>query len=122
MSCETCSSELMEPTNSDEHLFEQVLSKPNLTKAWKRVKANKGKPGIDHMSIDAFPEFAKAQWTNISQALFGDRYQPSPVLRVEIPKLAGGTRPLGIPTVSDRVNQLIKQSIRFASISANNSK
>ncbi len=97
-----------ETTDPDEHLLEQILSKPNLTKAWKRVKANKGKPGIDHMSIDDFPAFAKAQWTDISQALFDDRYQPSPVLRVEIPKPAGGTRPLGIPTVADR---LIQQAI-----------
>ena len=48
-----------ESTNPDEHLLEQILSKSNLRQAWKRVKANKGKPGVDHMSIEEFPMFAK---------------------------------------------------------------
>jgi len=69
------------------------------------VKANKGAPGIDKMSIDDFPEFARTHWESIRDSLFSDRYQPLPVKRVEIPKSTGGTRPLGIPAVVDRVIQ-----------------
>jgi RNA-directed DNA polymerase len=96
---------VMEQPNPNEHLLERVLSRENLQKAWKRVKANKGAPGIDNMSIDDFPEFAHAQWESIRDLLLAGTYQPSPVKRVEIPKPTGGTRPLGIPTVIDRVIQ-----------------
>jgi RNA-directed DNA polymerase len=79
-----------------------------MRKAWKRVKANKGAPGIDHMSIEEFPEFARNNWDSIRESLLAGSYQPSPVRRVEIPKATGGTRPLGIPTVLDR---LIRQAV-----------
>ena len=72
------------------------------------MKANKGAPGIDNMSIEEFPEFARNQWGNIRESIFAGTYKPSPVRRVEIPKATGGTRPLGIPTVLDR---LIQQAI-----------
>jgi RNA-directed DNA polymerase len=96
---------VMEEPNPNEHLLERVLSRENVQKAWKRVKANKGAPGIDNMSIDDFPEFAHVQWDSIRDSLLAGTYQPSPVKRVEIPKPTGGTRPLGIPTVIDRVIQ-----------------
>ena len=96
---------VMEQPNPNENLLERVLSRDNVQKAWKRVKANKGVPGIDRMSIEDFPEFARAQWDNIRDSLMAGTYQPSPVKRVEIPKPTGGTRPLGIPTVLDRVIQ-----------------
>src|SRR5450756_609475 len=83
----------------------QVLEKENLQKAWKQVKANKGAPGIDKVSIEEFPEYAFRHWEGIKAALLEGTYQPSPVKRVEIPKDSGGTRPLGIPTVMDRVIQ-----------------
>ena len=87
----------------------QVLEKENLQKAWKQVKANKGAPGIDNRSIEEFPEYARKHWEEIKTALLEGTYQPSPVKRVEIPKdSGGGTRPLGIPTVLDRV---IEQAI-----------
>jgi len=96
---------VMEQPDPNENLLERVLSRDNVQKAWKRVKANKGVPGIDQMSIEDFPEFARAQWNSIRDSLMAGTYQPSPVKRVEIPKPTGGTRPLGIPTVLDRLIQ-----------------
>ena len=96
---------VMEQPDPNENLLERMLSRDNVLKAWKRVKANKGAPGIDGMSIDEFPEFARAQWDRIRESLLAGTYQPSPVKRVEIPKPTGGTRSLGIPTVLDRVIQ-----------------
>jgi RNA-directed DNA polymerase len=96
---------VMEQPDPNENLLERVLSRDNVQKAWKRAKANKGVPGIDNMSIDDFPEFARAQWDNIRDSLMAGTYQPSPVKRVEIPKPTGGKRPLGIPTVLDRLIQ-----------------
>jgi RNA-directed DNA polymerase len=92
----------------DEHLLEQILSRPNMLKAWERVKANKGAPGIDKMPIDDFMAFAREHWEEIRSSIFAGTYQPLPVKRVEIPKATGGTRPLGIPIVLDR---LIQQAI-----------
>lgn len=94
----------------DEHLLERILSRSNMTKAWERVKANKGAPGMDkdNMPIADFMAFAREQWEEIRASLFAGTYQPLPVKRVEIPKPTGGTRPLGIPTVLDR---LIQQAI-----------
>ena len=99
---------VMEPSDPNVNLLERILSRDNVQQAWKRVKANKGAPGIDNMSIDDFPEFARTHWEGIRDSLFSDSYQPLPVKRVEIPKPTGGTRPLGIPAVVDRV---IQQSI-----------
>jgi RNA-directed DNA polymerase len=96
---------VMEQPDPNENLLERVLSRDNMQKAWKRVKANNGVPGMDNMSIDDFPEFARAQWDRIRESLLAGTYQPFPVKRVEIPKPTGGKRPLGIPTVLDRVIQ-----------------
>ncbi len=76
-----------------------------MQQAWQRVKANKGAPGIDDMSITDYPEFARTNWPRIKTSLLDGTYDPTPVKRVEIPKDNGGTRLLGIPTVSDRVIQ-----------------
>lgn len=88
-----------------ETLMAQVLDRVNMQRAWKRVKANKGAPGIDGMSIEDFPEFARLHWSRIRQQLADGTYQPQPVRRVSIPKPQGGERLLGIPTVIDRVIQ-----------------
>jgi RNA-directed DNA polymerase len=96
---------VMEQPDPNENLLERVLSRDNMQKAWKRVKANNGVPGMDNMSIDDFPEFARAQWDRIRESLLAGTYQPFPVKRVEIPKPTGGKRPLGIPTVLDRLIQ-----------------
>lgn len=87
------------------NLLEQVLSRDNMLKAWKRVKANKGAPGMDGMSIEEFPEFTRQHWERIRSALEQGTYRPASVMRVMIPKMSGGERPLGIPTVLDRVIQ-----------------
>ncbi len=94
--------------DSNEHLLERIISRENMFLSWKRVKSNKGAPGVDKMTIEAFPEFLREHWKEIRESLMEGTYQPSPVLRVEIPKPSGGTRPLGIPTVMDR---LIQQAI-----------
>jgi RNA-directed DNA polymerase len=96
---------VMVPSDPNVNLLEQILSRDNARQAWKRVKANKGAPGIDKMSIDDFPAFVRTHWEGIRDALFSGNYQPLPVKRVEIPKPTGGTRPLGIPAVVDRVIQ-----------------
>ena len=76
-----------------------------MRKAWKRVQANRGAPGIDGMTLDDFTAFAREHWPTIRQALCEGRYQPQAVRRVAIPKPSGGERLLGIPTVVDRVIQ-----------------
>ena len=89
-----------------EDLLERVLASENLRKAWHRVKANHGAPGVDGMTIEDFPTFAREQWPSIRQVVRDETYQPSPVRRTEIPKRHGqGKRLLGIPTVVDRVIQ-----------------
>ena len=99
---------VMESPDPNGHLLDRILSRENMRKAWKRVKANKGAAGVDGMSIEAFLEFARQNWDKIRESLLAGIYQPSPVRRVEIPKGTGGIRPLGIPTVLDR---LIQQAI-----------
>ena len=86
-------------------LLESILDPANVLKAWKRVRANKGAAGIDGMTIAEFPAFAREQWSSVRTAIEEVRYSPRPVKRVEIPKPDGGSRPLGIPTVVDRVIQ-----------------
>ena len=92
----------------EQHLLERILSSENMETAWKRVKANKGAPGVDGVTIDDFPERFRPLWGDIRGSLASGSYEPKPVLRVEIPKPTGGFRPLGIPLVLDR---LIQQSI-----------
>ena len=93
------------PAFSD-NLFERVLQRENILKAWQRVRANKGAAGIDGMTIDEFPAWSKSgHWKRVMTELRTGQYKPSPVRRVEIDKPDGGTRQLGIPTVTDRVIQ-----------------
>jgi RNA-directed DNA polymerase len=93
-------------------LLEQILSRENMLLAWQRVKANQGAAGMDGMTIQAFPEFARQPWEQIRSALEAGTYRPAAVLRVMIPKASGGERPLGIPTVLDRaIQQAIAQVI-----------
>jgi RNA-directed DNA polymerase len=86
-------------------LLEQILSRENMLTAWTRVKTNKGAAGMDHMFIESFPEFARHHWERIRSALYEGTYHPAAVRRVMIAKANGGQRPLGIPTVLDRVIQ-----------------
>ena len=91
--------------NADLHneLLEQVLDRENMQRAWKRVKANKGAAGVDGMSISEATGFIRQNWEAICSTLANGRYKPMPVRRVLIPKPGGGSRPLGIPTVLDRL-------------------
>lgn len=89
-------------------MLEQILSEANLNRAWKQVRANQGAAGVDGITIDDFPAYIREHWPSVKQALLDGTYRPLPVKRVEIPKRSGGKRPLGIPTVLDR---LIQQAI-----------
>jgi RNA-directed DNA polymerase len=86
-------------------LLDAVLASDNLARAWKRVKANKGAPGIDGMTIEDFPAYAREHWPSVREQISQGRYQPQPVRRVELPKPDGGKRLLGIPVILDRVLQ-----------------
>lgn len=86
-------------------LMERILARENVTRAWRQVKKNHGAPGVDGMTVEEFPTYARAHWQEIRTALLDGRYRPSAVRRVEIPKPSGGKRKLGIPTVIDRVVQ-----------------
>jgi RNA-directed DNA polymerase len=85
--------------------MEQVLAPENLRKAWHRVRSNAGAPGIDGMTVEEFPAFCRVQWPRIRSALREGTYRPAPVRRVFIPKPDGSERPLGVPTVLDRLIQ-----------------
>ena len=88
-----------------EELMARVVDSANMRRAWKRVKANKGAPGIDGMRTEDFAAFARMDWPHIRQQLVDGTYQPQPVRRIMIPKPGGGERMLGIPTITDRVIQ-----------------
>jgi RNA-directed DNA polymerase len=93
-----------DPSTLDTTLMQRVLARENLQRAWEQVKANHGAPGIDGITVEQFPEFIRSpQWASARKALEDGMYQPQPVRRVYIPKDSGGQRPLGIPTVLDRV-------------------
>ena len=99
---------VMENPPSNLQLLEHILSPKNVGEAWKRVHANKGAPGIDGITVDEFPGAFRERWVEICATILTGKYNPSPVLRVEIPKPDGSRRPLGIPIVLDR---LIQQAI-----------
>jgi RNA-directed DNA polymerase len=83
------------------------ISKRNVWNAYKRVKANRGAAGIDGQSISEFEEKLSANLYKLWNRLSSGSYFPMPVRRVEIPKGDGKTRPLGIPTVADRIAQMV---------------
>ena len=88
--------------------MEAVVARENLKKALAQVKRNKGAAGADGMSVADLPAYLKEHWPTIRAQLLDGTYKPQPVRRVEIPKASGGQRPLGIPTVLDR---LIQQAV-----------
>lgn len=90
-------------------LMEKICRKANLNWAYKRVKANKGAPGVDGMTVESLGNWIRHHKEQLIQSLLEGSYQPQPVRRVDIPKPGGnGTRMLGIPSVIDR---LIQQAI-----------
>ena len=86
-------------------LIDKVWNFRNLNEAWTRVKQNKGAGGVDRVSIEAFEANLEQNLNEIQRLLKQDRYMPNPVKRVYIPKPDGTKRPLGIPTIRDRVVQ-----------------
>lgn len=99
---------LTEVPFTQEALLERILSPSNLNTAYKRVVSNKGSGGIDGMSTDGLLLWLQVHKEELLSSLQTGTYRPNPVLRVEIPKEGGKSRPLGIPTVVDR---LVQQSI-----------
>ena len=93
------------PALAEQQLMEEVCDRGNLERAWKRVRRNKGSPGVDGMTIDAAKDYLREHWPNIRAQLLEGTYQPQPVKRVEIPKPDGGIRKLGVPCVVDRLIQ-----------------
>jgi len=89
----------------NEGLMEQMLEPENLRAAWRAVKANRGAAGMDGIGIDAFEEHIRPHWNKVKAKVLEGRYKPAAVKRVYIPKGNGKERPLGIPTVLDRVLQ-----------------
>src|ERR1051325_1918386 len=93
---------------STNRLMEAVCERENLKAALRQVKANKGSPGVDGMTVVGMKDYLKQHWPAIREQLLNGTYEPKPVRRVEIPKPDGGGRKLGIPTVLDR---LIQQAV-----------
>ena len=93
------------PVPEQAQLMERVVERSNMQAAYRRVKQNKGAPGVDGMSVDQLGPFLRVHWPKIRERLCQGRYVPMPVRRVQIPKSNGGMRPLGIPTVLDRLIQ-----------------
>ena len=86
-------------------LMEKILDRDNLNRAYKRVKANKGAPGVDGMTVEAALPWLKEHGKELTERIRQGKYKPDPVRRKEIPKPDGGVRKLGIPSVKDRVVQ-----------------
>ena len=98
-------------------LLEAILYKDNFNRAYKRVKANKGAPGIDGMTIEEALPYLKEHQQELTDRIYRGKYTPSPVRRVEIPKPDGGVRKFGIPTVIDRT---LQQAMEMSSLSLEN--
>ncbi|GMT41713.1 MAG: group II intron reverse transcriptase/maturase [bacterium] len=86
-------------------LMERVCERTNLIRAYRKVKSNKGSPGVDGITVGQLSGFIRRYWPKIRASLLEGTYKPKPVKRVEIPKPGGGVRKLGIPTALDRLIQ-----------------
>ena len=101
-----------ETAGRSQKLLEAILYRDNLNRAYKRVKANKGAPGVDGMTVEEARPWLKEHGKEMSEAIRSGKYKPTAVRRKEIPKPDGGVRKLGIPTVKDRiVQQAIAQQL-----------
>lgn len=93
--------------------MEQAVARENAVQAFKRVRRNKGSPGIDGMRVEELEPYLREHWAELRERLLMGAYQPSAVKQQLIPKSGGGTRQLGIPTVLDRfVQQLLLQVLQ----------
>jgi RNA-directed DNA polymerase len=98
---------------STNRLMEEVCERENLKEALRRVKANKGSPGVDGITVNQLDDYLKQHWPAIREQLLSGTYKPKPVKRVEIPKPDGGVRKLGIPTVLCRfIQQAVMQVLQ----------
>ena len=86
-------------------LIERMVDTENMRLAWRRVKSNRGAPGVDGRDIDNTAALLRKCWPEIKQSLLSETYRPQPARRVEIPKPGGGVRKLGVPTALDRLIQ-----------------
>lgn len=86
-------------------MLEEILDIRNVQKAFKQVAANKGSGGIDGMQTDELRDYLNTNWQTLRADILASNYKPQAVRKVEIPKPHGGTRMLGIPTVTDRLLQ-----------------
>ena len=84
-----------------------VISKSVVWEAYKRVKANKGSSGVDGETLEVFEKDLKNNLYRLWNRMSSGSYFPPPVKLVEINKKSGGKRPLGIPTVTDRIAQMV---------------
>ena len=111
---ETAIAELRDESQTEtEKVMEAICERENLRKAYKRVKGNKGSPGVDGMGIEGLTDYLREHIGEIKEQLVKGTYKPAPVKRVEIPKGGGGKRKLGIPTAVDRfVQQAIMQVLQ----------
>ena len=101
-----------ETAGRSQKLLEAILHRDNLNRAYKRIKANKGAPGVDGMTVEEARPWLKEHGKEMTEAIRSGKYKPTPVRRKEIPKPDGGVRKLGIPTVKDRiVQQAIAQQL-----------
>ena len=91
-----------------DRLMEEVCERGNVKKALRRVRSNRGSPGVDGMTVEELPGYLREHWPGIREQLLSGTYRPQPVKRVEIPKPGGGVRRLGVPTAADR---LIQQAV-----------
>lgn len=85
-----------------EQLIERMIERENLKAAWRRVRSNKGAPGVDGRGFAETETRIREHWKEIREHLLAGTYEPKPVKRVEIPKPGGGKRKLGVPTILDR--------------------
>jgi len=83
------------------------ISKFDVQKAYERVKRNRGSAGVDGLNLEDFEKDRRNHLYRLWNRMSSGSYMPSPVLQVEIPKKGGGVRPLGIPTISDRIAQMV---------------
>lgn len=98
-------SQTAERLGANVRLLEMTLERRNMFRALNQVRANKGAPGIDKMTVEEIGGHLRRHWPKIKAALLNGSYKPLPVRRKEIDKPDGGVRLLGIPTVLDRVIQ-----------------